>query len=51
MDKAEAWRRRASKLREAARVERDRLEQCTLLLLADDCDEIARQQQAKDEAA
>ena len=41
MDRPDGWRRRASKLRGAARQERDPVEQGTLLLLADDCDEIA----------
>lgn len=35
------WRRRAFKLRRAAREERYPVEARTLLLLADDCDEIA----------
>lgn len=39
--KAEAWRRRASNLREAARVAQDPVEQQTLSALAEDCDEIA----------
>lgn len=50
MGSAEQWRDRAAKLREAARIARDRLEQRTLVLLAEDCDEIAKHQQAKDEA-
>ena len=49
MESAEAWRERAARLREAALVARDQLEQRTLVLLAEDCDEIARHQQAKDE--
>ena len=39
--KAEAWRRRASNLREAARLAQDPVEQQTLSALAEDCDEIA----------
>jgi hypothetical protein len=41
MGRADEWRRRASRLRRAARDEKDPVEQRTLLLLADDCDEIA----------
>jgi hypothetical protein len=49
MECAEAWRNRAARLREAARTARDQLEQRTLALLAEDCDEIAKHQQAKGE--
>jgi len=49
MGSANDWTGRAAKLREAASMARDRLEQQTLVLLAEDCDEIAKHQQAKDE--
>jgi len=42
MGSAEAWRERAARLREAARLAPDQLEQRTLVLLAEDCDEIAK---------
>ena len=50
MDKAGEWRRRASKLRGAAREERDPVERWTLLLLADDCDEIAERSERAEAA-
>lgn len=49
MENAEAWKSRAARLRDAARTTRDQLEQQTLVLLAEDCDEIAKRQQATDE--
>ena len=49
MERGEEWRERAARLREAARAARDRLEQQTLVLLAEDCDEIARGRQTKDD--
>lgn len=49
MENAEAWKNRAARLRDAARTTRDQLEQQTLVLLAEDCDEIAKRQQATDE--
>ncbi len=49
MERAEAWRERAARLREAARMARDQLEQRTLVLQAEECDEIAKHQQAKGE--
>ena len=50
MESAAAWRDRAARLREAAGAARDPLEQRTLVLLAEDCDEIAKRHQASDEA-
>ena len=41
MDRPDRWRRRAFKLRRAAQRQRDPVERRTLLLLAQDCDEIA----------
>jgi hypothetical protein len=41
MDKPGEWRRRAAKLRRAAREETDPDERSTLLLLAEDCEQIA----------
>ena len=51
MENAEAWRNRAARLREAARTAQDQLERQTLVLLAEDCDEIAKHRPAKDEPA
>ena len=50
MESGEAWKNRAVKLREAARATRDQVEQRTLMLLAEDCDEIAKHHQAANKA-